>query len=216
MGNPFPGRSNLHFPDPHKADQNGFLCLGGNLAPSTLLSAYSQGIFPWSSANEPITWWSLNPRCVLFLDDFKLPPRSARNLRNKPFDITFNANFEGVLKGCAAPRKGQSGTWLHSELMKSLISLQRSGWAFSVEAWRHWKLAGGLYGLDLGKVFCGDSMFHLEPEASRAALAALVEFLKERNYWFIDCQQVTPHMLAMGARQIPRSEFLALLAQSFE
>lgn len=216
MSNPFPGRSNLLFPDPEKANSDGFLCWGGDVAPENLLSAYSQGIFPWSGAGEPVTWWSLDPRCVLFLDDFKLPARSARKLRNHPFHITFNTCFKDVLEGCAAPRKDQEGTWLHPELMDSMNALNKMGWAISVEAWQNWQLAGGLYGLGLGKVFCGDSMFHTKPEASRAALAALVEFLKEQGYWFIDCQQSTPHMLAMGAKEIPRREFLKLLAQSFD
>lgn len=202
------------FPDPEKANSDGFLCWGGNIEPQTLLSAYSQGIFPWSGANEPITWWSPDPRCILFLEDFSLPRRSRRYLKKIHFQFSVNTCFERVLKACAAPRKEDVGTWLHPQLMSSLSKLNKLGYAFSVETWLNNELVGGLYGLTIGKVFCGESMFHTITEASRAAIQFLVSYLKEKDFLMIDCQQVTPHMLAMGAKPVPRKLFLSYLRQA--
>lgn len=199
------------FPPAENADSDGFLCWGGNLEPSTLLSAYSQGIFPWSGENEPITWWSLDPRLLLFLNDFEISKRSERKIKNSCFNITVNKRFKEVMSGCASPRKGCGQTWLHATLQESLLQLHLNGWAHSVEVWLNHELVGGLYGLAIGRVFCGDSMFHYVPEASRAALCHLVTILKDSGFLFIDCQQVSSHMLAMGAKVVPRKSFLELM-----
>lgn len=207
------GRQAARFPDPELAQPDGLLALGGDLRPLTLLCAYSRGIFPWYSEDLPILWHAPNPRCVLFPAEFHLPRRSARKLASKPFGITFNKAFGEVIRACAAPRPGQDGGgWLLPEMIGAYERLHALGYAVSVEAWSgDGGLAGGLYGLALGKVFFGESMFHLRDEAGRAALAALVAELERRGFLLLDCQQESPHMLRMGARPIPRREFTKIL-----
>lgn len=199
------------FPDPENASPDGLLCIGGNLTPDTLLTAYSQGIFPLAGPDEPITWWSPDPRCVLFLENFRLSSRTRRYLKTSGFTVTVNSCFTKVLEGCAAPRKVSSSTWLVPELIASMTKLHYAGIAHSVETWLDGELVGGLYGLVMGRVFCGESMFHFKPEASRAALRFLVSLLAGAGFLLIDCQQDTPHMLAMGATLIPRKQFLEYL-----
>ncbi len=155
-----------------------------------------------------------DPRCVLPLEDFHLPRRSARALRNRPFELRMDTAFSRVIRACAAPRRDSEGTWILPEMIAAYERLHALGYAHSVEAWRDGELLGGLYGVALGRAFFGESMFHRCPEASRAALAGLVAFLRGRDFLLLDCQQATPHMLAMGARDIPRREFLALLRQA--
>lgn len=208
------------FPAPEAAPGDAPLCMGGDLEPARLLAAYSRGIFPWFGPGLPVLWWSPDPRCVLPPDHFHLPRRSARRLRASPFALTLDAAFGRVIRACAAPRQCRgaqpSGTWITAEMIAAYERLHALGYAHSVEAWRGDALVGGLYGVALGRAFFGESMFHTEPEASRAALAGLVGLLRRRGVWLLDCQQATPHMERMGARLVPRSEFLRALARALE
>lgn len=196
------------FPNPESAPPDGLLGYGGDLRPLTLLCAYSRGIFPWFTDSEPILWWSPDPRCVLLPSRFHLPPKSASKLNRLPFRVTIDTAFGEVIRACAAPRPNQDGTWITSSMLAAYERLHTLGYAHSVETWREGALVGGLYGVALGRAFFGESMFHREAEASRAALSTLVAILTRLDFHFIDCQQVTPHMLRMGAETIPRSQFL--------
>lgn len=200
------------FPDPATGAADAPLCMGGDLEPIRLLAAYSRGIFPWFGPGLPLLWWSPDPRCVLLPADFHLPRRSARTLRAAPFSLTLDAAFGRVIGACAAPRAGADGTWITPQMAAAYERLHALGYAHSVEAWRGERLVGGLYGVALGGAFFGESMFHTEPEASRAALAALVGLLRRRGVSLLDCQQATPHMERMGARLMPRRAFLRELA----
>lgn len=202
------------FPPPQAARADGLLCVGGDLRPERLLAAYSQGIFPWYEEGLPILWWTPDPRCVLPLSDFRLPRRSARALRLHPFELTLDAAFEAVIRACAGPRRTGRGTWLSPEMIAAYEKLHALGFAHSVEAWQDGRLAGGLYGVGLGRAFFGESMFHVQAEASRAALAGLVALLRLRGALLLDCQQETPHIMRMGGLLLPRAAFLAQLAQA--
>lgn len=199
------------FPDPADGPGDYPICMGGGLEPERLLAAYSCGFFPWYNADDPILWWSPDPRCLLLPAQFKLPARSARFLKKKPFQLTFDAAFAQVIEACAMPRAGEKGTWLNPDMISAYKHLHQLGFAHSVEAWADAELVGGLYGIWLGKAFFGESMFHARSEASRAALAGLVNYLGRNGCKFIDCQQDTPHMLKMGAEAIPRDAFLEML-----
>lgn len=203
------------FPDPDEWPGDAPVAYGGNLEPALLLHAYSLGLFPWYNDETPILWWSPDPRCVLLPEKFRLPGRAARKLASRPFMLTFNRAFDRVIEACAKlKRKGQRGTWITGDIMRAYIKLHELGYAHSVESWREGALVGGLYGVALGKVFFGESMFHKESEASRASLAGLVSLLKMKGFNLIDCQQATPHMLQVGAVEMPRMDFLHLLAKS--
>lgn len=200
-------RYELAFPDPRTADENGIVAYGGDLSPSRLLLAYRSGIFPWYSEGDPILWWSPDPRFVLYPDGF-IERRSLRKKR-KQFEITFDRAFASVIRACASvPRPGQDGTWLQPEMIEAYTVLHQMGHAHSVEAWREGRLVGGLYGVAVGGVFSGESMFSLVSDASKAALAALVEHLKERGFSMIDAQVPTEHLARLGAVEIPRERFL--------
>lgn len=202
------------FPPADCCSGEGILCAGGDLLPARLLAAYSRGIFPWFGEDMPLLWWCPDPRCILPLEEFRLPRRSARALRRQPFELRMDTAFSRVIRACAAPRRGEGGTWILPGMITAYERLHILGYAHSVEAWREGKLVGGLYGVALGTVFFGESMFHHCTEASRAALAGLVDFLRGRAFTLLDCQQATPHMLAMGAREISRKEFLARLRRA--
>ena len=204
------------FPDPSQAEPDGLLAVGGDLSPKRLVAAYAQGIFPWYSGKSPILWWSPDPRCVLFLDKFHLPRSLARLIRKNIFQCTLNQNFEGVVEGCAGGARAKEGTWLTPEMRAAYLRLHRLGLAHSVEAWHNGELAGGLYGVALGRVFFGESMFRRVPDASKVALAFLVQTLQERGTVFIDCQQVTENLLRFGAEPLPRKIFLEILGQGLE
>ena len=204
------------FPNPADGPGDYPVCMGGGLEPERLLAAYSCGFFPWYNADEPIFWWSPDPRCLLLPSKFKLPSRSARILKKNPFRLSFDAAFSRVIEACAMPRAGQEGTWLNTDMISAYKCLHGLGFAHSVEAWADEDLVGGLYGIWLGKAFFGESMFHARPEASRAALAGLVNYLARNGCKFIDCQQATPHMLKMGAEAIPRDNFLKMLGDAIE
>ena len=203
-------RYELAFPHPEEADENGIVAYGGDLSPSRLLLAYRSGIFPWYSAGDPILWWSPDPRLVLNLEDFRL--RKSLRKRLKYFEIRFDTAFGDVIRACAtAPREGQEGTWILPEMIETYEVLHAMGYAHSVEAWQDDRLVGGLYGVEVGGLFCGESMFSRVSDASKAALAALVEHLKARGFELIDAQVPTAHLKSLGAVEISRGDFLRRL-----
>ena len=202
----------LVFPPPEYADPSGLLAVGGDLSSERLLEAYRVGIFPWYSADQPILWWSPDPRLVLELSEFKVSRSLHKTLNKKIFQVTFDRAFEEVICACASVhREGQSGTWITSEMQEAYINLHGLGFAHSVESWFEGELAGGLYGVSLGKAFFGESMFHRKTDASKVALVTLVEKLKSWNFHFIDSQMTTEHMTRLGAREVPRRIFLKRL-----
>ena len=200
------------FPPPDYADPSGLLAVGGDLSKERLLEAYRLGIFPWYSDDQPILWWSPDPRLVLDLKDFKISRSLRKTLKKGVFQVTFDHAFEEVIQACAVvPRAAQNGTWITEEMQEAYINLHGLGYAHSVESWFGGKLAGGLYGVSLGKAFFGESMFHLKTDASKVALATLVEKLKSWDFHFIDSQMTTEHMVRLGAKELPRRIFLKRL-----
>jgi leucyl/phenylalanyl-tRNA---protein transferase len=200
------------FPPPDYADPSGLLAVGGDLSKERLLEAYRLGIFPWYSDDQPILWWSPDPRLVLDLKDFMISRSLRKTLKKGVFQVTFDHAFEQVIQGCAVvPRAAQNGTWITEEMQEAYINLHGLGYAHSVESWFGGKLAGGLYGVSLGKAFFGESMFHLKTDASKVALATLVETLKSWDFQFIDSQMTTEHMVRLGAKELPRRIFLKRL-----
>jgi len=190
-------------------EPNGLLCAGGDLSPWRLLEAYQQGIFPWYSRGEPILWWSPDPRMVLFPPEFRISRSLRRRLRSACFRTTFDSAFPAVIAACAeTPRAGQRGTWITREMRRAYCHLFELGFAHSVEIWIDGKLVGGLYGLAIGRMFYGESMFSRATDASKIALAHLVHFLEEERFGMIDCQMSTPHLASLGAREIPRTAFI--------
>ncbi|MBI4293706.1 MAG: leucyl/phenylalanyl-tRNA--protein transferase [Betaproteobacteria bacterium] len=203
------------FPPLHKAlrHPNGLLAAGGDLSPARLIAAYSQGIFPWYSEGDPILWWSPDPRTVLFPEEIKVSRSLAKVLRNRDYEIRFDTAFDDVIAGCAAPRADQPGTWITSEMHEAYLHMHRLGHAHSAETWIEGKLAGGLYGMALGAVFFGESMFSRERDASKIALVALVRHLLASGFRLIDCQMHTEHLASLGARAIARRRFSQLLSE---
>jgi leucyl/phenylalanyl-tRNA---protein transferase len=200
------------FPDPRLAEENGLLAVGGDLSVKRLLAAYSKGIFPWYSQGEPPLWWFTDPRLVIFPDEFKVSKRLARTLRNSAFQITFNKDFNRIISSCADIRtKSGEGTWISDDMKEAYNKLHQAGFAHSVECWLDNELAGGLYGVSLGKVFFGESMFTRISNGSKAALVALIEYLKQQDVAVIDCQMTTNHLVTFGAREISGEEFRRLL-----
>ncbi len=200
----------LNFPDPEDANEEGIVAWGGDLNPSRLIRAYQNGIFPWYSPQDPILWWSTDPRMIMELDDFKLRRSLKKNL--KKFTYKFDTQFIEIMKQCAiTKRPDQNGTWINNELIESFSVLHGLGLAHSIESYKNDKLVGGLYGLTIGKVFCGESMFAHESDASKAAYYVLVQHLKEWGYEFIDCQVPTEHLESLGAKKISREYYLQRL-----
>jgi leucyl/phenylalanyl-tRNA--protein transferase len=193
-------------------DPNGLLCAGGELSKERLLDAYRHGIFPWYSGDEPILWWSPDPRMVLFCDELKVSRSLAKNMRNKGFEVRTDCAFSRVIKACSGPRKGEPGTWLGKDMQAAYLALHRAGHAHSFETWQAGELVGGLYGVAIGRMFYGESMFSRATDASKVALVALVEELRGRGFPLIDCQQRTPLLGSLGAREIPRRQFLRRVA----
>jgi leucyl/phenylalanyl-tRNA--protein transferase len=204
--------SALFFPPIDQANRDGILAIGGDLSPERLQLAYKSGIFPWFEDGEPIIWWSPNPRMVLFLDEL-IVSKSMRNILNRDsFKVTFNQNFREVISNCQKiKRDGQNGTWITNEMIDAYCNLHELGIAKSVEVWQNDTLVGGLYGIDLGHVFCGESMFSNVSNASKVAFIALVNHLKNENYKLLDCQVYNPHLESLGCREIARDEFMELL-----
>lgn len=190
---------------------NGLLAAGANLSPERLLEAYRNGIFPWFSPSDPILWWSPDPRMVLFPRDFKLSTSLKKTLKRACFKVTANQAFEQVVRACAAPRAGESGTWIVEEMITAYCELHRLGHAHSVEVWMENELVGGLYGVAIGKMFYGESMFSKRTDGSKIAFAHMARQLERWGFGMIDCQMHTPHLASLGAREIPRAEFVARL-----
>ena len=200
------------FPPPDYADPSGLLAVGGDLSKERLLEAYRLGIFPWYSDDQPILWWSPDTRLILDLKDFIISRSLRKTLKKGVFQVTFDHAFEEVIQACAVvPRAAQNGTWITEEMQEAYINLHGLGYAHSVESWFGGKLAGGLYGVSLGKAFFGESMFRLKTDASKVALATLVEKLKSWDFHFIDSQMTTEHMVRLGAKELPRRIFLKRL-----
>lgn len=203
------------FPPVDLAEEDGLLAVGGDLSAERLLTAYAEGIFPWYSKGQPILWWSPDPRMLLFPEEFVVSKRLERELRKKSWRVTMDTSFEEVVAHCAEiPRPEQEGTWITSEMRGAYVALHEDGFAHSVECWKDDRLAGGLYGLSLGRCFFGESMFSLEPNASKVALANLVRQLGDWEFAFIDCQVQTGHLGSLGARDVARPDFLRLLGEA--
>lgn len=195
-------------------EPNGLLAMGGDLSPERLLTAYRQGIFPWFSPDDPILWWSPDPRMVLFPQEIKIRTSLARTLRNGRYEVRLDTAFDQVLENCAnTPRHGQRGTWITPDMQSAYQQLHRQGHAHSVETWVDGELVGGLYGIAIGRAFYGESMFSRQRDASKIALVHLCLYLKRREFGIIDCQMETPHLAFMGARPIPRRQFVDLIAK---
>lgn len=204
----------IWFPNPKEADIEGLLAIGGDLSVKRLMHAYRSGIFPWFDEHQPILWWSPDPRMVLFPNDFKVSKSLQKTIKKEMFTITYNTNFSEVIKNCSQiKRDGQQGTWITNQMSEAYIQLFEKGYASSVEVWLENQLVGGLYGIDLEdkKIFCGESMFSKVSDASKVGFHFLVEKLKLENYKLIDCQMYTSHLERLGAKEIPRDEFLKIL-----
>lgn len=202
----------LGFPDPEEAEADGLAAVGGDLSPQRLVNAYCQGFFPWYSEGEPIMWWSLDPRMVLFPDEFRCSRSLWRTVRSGRFEVRIDTCFEAVMRRCAeVVRNDQEGTWITADMIEAYTSLHRLGIAHSFETFLDGRLVGGLYGVSVGQMFCGESMFHTERDASKVAFVRLVEFCRAHAFRFIDAQQETPHLASLGARPVKRKEYLAML-----
>ena len=205
----------LFFPPVSQTHSSGIIAIGGDLSPERLQLAYHSGIFPWFEDGEPITWWSPDPRMVLFLDEL-IVSKSMRNILNRNiFTVTFNQNFRDVISNCQEiKRDGQNGTWITNDMIEAYCKLHELGIAKSVEVWKNNELVGGLYGIDLGHVFCGESMFSKVSNASKVAFVALVNQLKKDNYKLLDCQVYNEHLESLGCREIDREDFMKILKSS--
>ncbi len=207
--------SNIFPPVEHA--EEGILAIGGDLSPERLIAAYTSGIFPWFSDDEPIIWWAPDPRFILFPNQLKVSKSMKQLLKQKHFSVTFDTRFQEVIKACAQQnRPGQAGTWITEEMLSAYTSLHQMGLAHSVEVWNHNKLVGGLYGVSLGKAFFGESMFFSESNASKFGFIRLVEFLTQHNFEFIDCQIETEHLKSLGASFVPRFQFMDLLQKALD
>jgi len=212
-----PNSEDVSFPDINLAahEPDGLLAIGGDLSAKRLINAYQHGIFPWYSGDQPILWWSPDPRFVLFPEHLKISRSLKKTIRKQRFEITINKDFYAVIEHCSSiPRPGQNGTWITNEMKQAYIQLNQAGIAYSVEAWENNQLAGGLYGIALGSVFFGESMFSHKTDASKVAFSQFVQHLQSIGFKLIDCQIYTEHLESLGAKQIPRHDFSRLL-QSF-
>ena len=217
------------FPPLHQAssEYNGLLAAGGDLSVTRLLAAYRHGIFPWFNPDEPILWWSPDPRMVLFPAEFKRTRSLRKRLAKPDYSVRVDTAFERVIRACAAPREGAGGTWISEEMIAAYCALHQAGYAHSIETWMRnddftesseqpansEQLAGGLYGVAIGRVFYGESMFMRKTDASKIALSHLADWLQQHDFGVIDCQMNTPHLASLGAREIPRTQFAELLDQ---
>jgi len=207
--------SSYIFPNPRYSADEGLLAFGGDLSPNRILTAYRKGIFPWFSEDDPILWWSPNPRMVLYPEEFKVNKSFKRFLRQERYKIKFDNAFEDVINYCSSvERDGQNGTWLLDDMKNAYIELYKMGFAHSIEVYEDDVLVGGLYGLSMGRVFFGESMFSLKSNASKVAFKALSDVLNSRGYDFIDCQVKNDYLAQMGAKNISRDRFLDELEES--
>lgn len=194
-------------------EPNGLIAIGGDLSLKRLLSAYQQGIFPWFSDDEPIMWWSPNPRMVLYPSDLKISNSLKKTLKNGTFEVRFNSNFRQVISACShTPRKGQPGTWITADIIDAYCRLHEAGYAISAECWLDNQLVGGCYGVIIGRMFYGESMFHQVADASKVAFVSLVQKLNAENVGLIDCQIKTAHLASFGAHEISRNDFTSQLS----
>ena len=204
----------LYFPPVTEADEEGILAIGGDLSTQRLILAYRNGIFPWYTDDEPIIWWCPNPRFVLFPDEIKISKSMRAVIKKQTYSFTINNCFNNVIKNCKTiNREGQSGTWISEEVIDAYTNLHNLGYALSAETWKNNKLVGGLYGVKMGNIFFGESMFSLSPNASKFAFIQLVKHLKNEGVKLIDCQVYTTHLESLGAKMIDRNDFMRLLEQ---
>lgn len=202
----------IKFPNLNFSNEDGILAIGGDLSTERLILAYKSGIFPWYNEGEPIIWYAPKKRMVLFPSELKVSKSMKQIIRNKKFEITYNQNFKKVIRHCKTIERGdQFGTWITDEMEEAYLKLHQLGIAKSVEIWLDNKLVGGLYGIDLGHVFCGESMFNLVSNASKVAFISLVGKLEKENYKIVDCQVYNNHLASLGAREISRNEFMEIL-----
>lgn len=201
--------SHCGFPSPELSDSDGLLAVGGDLRPERLLTAYRMGVFPWFSYDQPLLWWSPDPRLILYPDRFHLSRSLNRTIRRQIFDVTMDTAFQSVIQRCAESRQEKGrGTWITVDMIGAYCVLHDMGYAHSIEVWKKGRLVGGLYGVSLGRCFFGESMFSVENDASKVAMAALVRFARYHQFSFIDCQVRTEHLIRLGAIEIPRDRFL--------
>ncbi len=204
--------NHIIFPKVSQADENGMLAIGGDLSVERLLCAYRNGIFPWYNEDEPIIWWSPDPRCVLYPDKLRVTKSMKQVLQNGRFRFTMNKAFSKVINSCkTVDRKDGMGTWINQDIVDAYTKLHEAGYALSAETWREGKLVGGLYGIKIGNVFFGESMFSTESNASKFAFINLVNQLKKNGLQLIDCQQKTEHLMSLGAEMVTRSDFIQLI-----
>lgn len=202
------------FPHPDEARPDGLLAIGGDLSVGTLISAYSQGIFPWFNEGQPILWWSPDPRLVLYPDRVRVSRSLRKTINNKGYRVSYDTDFKAVIRACARQREDAEGTWINPLMLEAYDEMHRLGWAHCVEVYTvDGRLVGGLYGIAIGKVFFGESMFHVERDASKVALVALCRRLDAQGCAIIDCQVHTEHLVSLGAEEIPRSRFCAILLE---
>jgi len=209
-------KNSFAFPNPLYADDTGLLAFGGDLNPNRILTAYRNGIFPWYNEDDPILWWSPNPRLVLRLDEFKVSNSLRKTIKKGIFDIRFDTNFKEVMIQCKNMRegKGKEGTWIHHDVIEAYTNLHKMGFAHSFEAYYEGELVGGGYGINIGNIFCGESMFAKKSDASKVALFHLTQRLRINGFKMIDCQIPSAHLESLGAKKIQREEFLNLVKQS--
>ena len=210
-----PNDTSHEFPDVSLAleEPNGLLAIGGDLSPGRLLSAYKRGIFPWFNPGEPILWWSPNPRAILFPDKLRISRSLRKTINKQLFTVTTDLAFDKVVAACAAPRAKQPGTWITGDMRVAYGRMHELGHAHSVECWQNNTLVGGLYGMAIGQVFFGESMFSREKDASKVALVVLADKLKQWGYQLIDCQVPSEHLSQLGAENMPREQFCQLLEE---
>ena len=206
----------LSFPDPELANEDGILAVGGDLSVERLLLAYQIGLFPWYNPEDPILWWSPDPRFVLFPSELKIAKSMRSYFNQRKFEVTFDQEFEKVIRACKEQyRKGQGGgTWISEDMVEAYCALHKEGFAHSVEVWKDKELVGGLYGVCLGKIFFGESMFSNVNNASKVGFIALVRMLEDKGFNLIDCQQETQHLKSLGGRSISRSDFLQIVSDN--
>ncbi len=207
---------NTKFPNPLNADKSGILAIGGALTKKRLIEAYSAGIFPWYSKGEPVMWWSPDPRMLLLPDDIHVSRKMRALLNREEFNVTVDKNFEQVIENCRMPRMNEDGTWITPEMKKAYTELHHEGFAHSIEVWRDDELAGGLYGISFGKMFFGESMFSKVANSSKYGFIKLAEYLKSKDFLFIDCQIDSQHLRTLGAAPVERREFLRILEKGIK
>jgi leucyl/phenylalanyl-tRNA---protein transferase len=195
-------------------EPNGLIAIGGCLTPTRLINAYQHGIFPWFNEGDPILWWSPEPRCVVYPKTYKTSKSLKKSIKKKNLRITMNTAFQNVMEACAEQRINKEGTWINQEMIQAYTTLHELGIAHSIETWNEDVLVGGLYGVSIGKIFFGESMFHQQSNASKIAFDHLIKLLKDRGFWLVDCQVTSEHLLSVGAIEIPRTEFETILEKN--